>query len=416
MTFVLGALLAALRLLPVAALAAPPADAVDFGAQARLLHRVAACGGDAALPAAFDARAVAAHCKAVARDVEGYRKKWLATALPVLARLVPAGIPDRVVYPFGGGDLLTALATFPAAVEYTTLSLEGIGDPRGIDTLDPKALRAGLDVNRKKVRRLLNEAYSTTNSLGISTNTDLPGPLVFTLFALAIHGYEPVALRYFAVEADGTLRYVTAADVAAYDQALPPRRAVRARKQGRIKAAEERAVEKERPMLTPAAEAGIFANMELTFRKAGAGDAAAHKTYRHIVANLDDEHLAASPGALEHLRKKGRVTAMTKAASFLLWLDSFATVRDYLLANMDWMISDTTGIPPSYARAAGFEQETWGRFERAYFAGGNGQAERELVALWKAQPRRDLPFRYGYPDGKKQPHLLITRRIVQNKK
>ena len=32
----------------------------------------------------------------------------------------------------------------------------------------------------------------------------------------------------------------------------------------------------------------------------------------------------------------------------------------------------------------------------------------EMVKMWAAQPRRKLPFRYGYPDSEKHVHLMIT--------
>ena len=31
-----------------------------------------------------------------------------------------------------------------------------------------------------------------------------------------------------------------------------------------------------------------------------------------------------------------------------------------------------------------------------------------MVELWASQPRRKLPFRYGYPDFDKHLHLMIT--------
>ena len=33
----------------------------------------------------------------------------------------------------------------------------------------------------------------------------------------------------------------------------------------------------------------------------------------------------------------------------------------------------------------------------------------EFVKLWKHQPHRELPFRFGYPDSEKHNHLMITR-------
>ncbi len=46
---------------------------------------------------------------------------------------------------------------------------------------------------------------------------DLPGQLSYFLVALAVHGYEPVSLRYFHVEADGSLHYYSAAEVSAME-------------------------------------------------------------------------------------------------------------------------------------------------------------------------------------------------------
>jgi hypothetical protein len=31
-----------------------------------------------------------------------------------------------------------------------------------------------------------------------------------------------------------------------------------------------------------------------------------------------------------------------------------------------------------------------------------------MVEMWEKQPKRKLPFRYGYPDNEKHVHLMIT--------
>ena len=62
---------------------------------------------------------------------------WLTRGPALLSQVVPRDLPPTVVYPFGGGDLLTALVMFPKATEITTLSLEPAGDPRTVDALAP---------------------------------------------------------------------------------------------------------------------------------------------------------------------------------------------------------------------------------------------------------------------------------------
>ena len=111
---------------------------------------------------------------------------------------------------------------------------------------------------------------------------------------------------------------------------------------------------------------------------------------------------------IKHLAQKGKVAVMTKAASFLLWYDDFTKIRNYLLDHIAWMISDASGIPPSYAGPAGFEQITYGDFVGPYFI-QDEHTRAGFVKLWAKQPHRPLPFRFGYPDSAKHNHLMITR-------
>jgi hypothetical protein len=378
----------------LAAARAEPSPGTDFGPQARAMFRVAACGSDDAIPARFSARAITAHCKEMAEIYASYRKAWADEARTFIAALRPRDLPRAVVYPFGGGDLSSALAVYPDASELTTISLEAAGDVRVIDTIKSAKLDEDVDSIGTEIRRLYRSAHSTTKSLQAASHSELPGTIMFALAGLAVHGMEPVALRYFDIEPSGSLSYLSNAQL------------------------EERAAEFAAKKLGAAPpkrithywyeQVSAFANVEIQFRPRG--DAAAPlRTYRHIVANLDDSHMAADDRVLRHLRGKGKVSVMTKAASFLLWYDDFSKIRDYLLHNIAWMVSDASGIPPSYAEPAGFEQITYGEFTGPYFIIDDKNTRAEFVKLWKAQPHRDLPFRFGYPDAAKHNHLMIMR-------
>ncbi len=357
--------------------------------EARTLFRAALCTGDEPLPANLVTRHHRRNCRALARAIERYRKRWLVKALEFFPRVVPSDLPPMVVYPFGGGDLVTALAVFPRATEYTTLSLEPAGDPRTYRSLRRAQIEAALDRIEQHLVHFLRENHSRTVDIGeVMRRGRLPGQLVFALLALRIHDCRPLVLRYFSIQPDGTLHYLTAADIAEAERGLPANQKLR---RGGLR--------------------HLFANLELTF-ETPTGQV---KTYRHIQANLDNAHLSGDPRVLRHLERKGRVAAMTKAASYLLWGRRFATIRSYLLGHMEWMVSDATGIPPRYARPAGFEQITWGRWRRHIAAvrnPGNGLSA-EFRRLWERNPYQPLRFRFGYPDGYDgSPHLMVTRRKV----
>jgi hypothetical protein len=373
---------------------AEPAAGTDFGTQARQMFRVAACGSDDAIPERFSAKAITAHCKEMAAIYASYKRAWADRAESFIADLRPKDLARTVVYPFGGGDLSSALAVYPDAAELTTISLEAAGDVRVMDTIKSAKLNDDADSISNEIRRLYQSAYSSTKSLQAASHSELPGTIMFALAGLAVHGMEPVALRYFDIEPDGSLSYLSSAQL------------------------EERAAEFEAKKLgkTPPKkithywyeQISAFPNVEIQFRPRGDTKVAV-RTYRHIVANLDDTHMAADDRVLKHLRRKGKVAVMTKAATFLLWYDDFTQIRDYLLHNLAWMISDASGIPPSYADPAGLEQVTYGEFTGPYFIIDDKNTRAEFVKLWKAQPHRELPFRFGYPDNANHNHLMITR-------
>ncbi|MEO8703836.1 MAG: hypothetical protein ABI867_27545 [Kofleriaceae bacterium] len=353
----------------------PPAELVD---EAKQLMIVGACADGT--PAKVKPDTIAAHCKEVHKIQQDYKSSWQGEATTFFAAHVPAGIPKTVVYPFAGGDLASALAVFPDADEITTLALEPAGDPRALAKLDDKKVKGALATVSKGLTLLYRRNYShTIDMIEFMRGAQLPTQLIFSLSALSLYGYEPVSMKYFELTDAGDLRYLSVADLDKADAIKD----VGKRNQA-------------------------LANVEIKFRKIGSKR---EQTYRHIVANLDDAHLKKSPGALAHLTKKGRVSAMTKAASFLLMFDDFKTMRKYIIDQVDWMVSDATGLSPKYGKTAGFEYETWGTFERSEMDPG-APFSPVWAAEFKAQPKRDLKFRFGYPDIKFRNHLIIMKKAA----
>ena len=358
------------------------AKAREFSGELQLLNRVVACrSNDAPMPADWQP-VVERHCKRLSEVMTKFRTRYVDRATPFLAKLKPARLPNRVVYPFGGGDLVSALVTYPEAVEVTTMSLEHAGDPTRLEGLSARALDKALRQQRRVMAGLLTLHDSTTVNLQTSQRGPLPGQLSFFLVGLAALDYEVTGLRYFKLNDDGTVHYYSAAEVSALDDNVAKR-------------TKRNAIQVDHSL--------VFSNSELVFRKAGK-----RAVHRHMAANLDNGHFADSPLS-KHIKAKGEVVALTKAASYLLWMNAFSAVRDYLLENAVFMVSDSSGIPPRYARKAGLVQTTYGRFTGPFLNASkvHGQA---FFDLWKQQPRRKLPFRYGYPDSSGNIHMLVTQR------
>jgi hypothetical protein len=357
-------------------------DFADFIREARLLSQLVACVGDAEVPAGWPAPVLKSHCARLHEQIAKYRARWIERTRPFLARVVPADLPKSVVYPFGGGDLVTALATFPNADEFTTISLETAGDVRGLGSLTAKQLKASLDSTLEHLRCLFAVSHSKTTNLKAGSHSSLPGEIAFALVAFSVFDYEPVSLRYIRLDAQGKVTYLQASELPAVGV----------------------------PWVKDSGP-NPFANVEITFRSRDAKDGAKAplRVYRHFAANLDDDHFVANRPLPLHLASKGPVSVLIKAASYLLWFDTFSHIRSYLLDHAAWMISDSTGVPPSLARAAGFEQDTYGLFHGPFLA-KNSHIKNEFLTLWQASPKRMLPFYFGYPDIDGHGHMMVTRR------
>jgi hypothetical protein len=364
----------------------------DFTPEARALYAVGACG-DVAPPDGFSPQLLAKHCEVVKKAQADYLDAWVKPARAFFADHVPKDAPKKVVYPFAGGDLSTALTVFPDADEITTLSLEPMGDPRDLAVLKGKDLERALGINNNKsgsveyeLKFLYRVNFSNTiNMIEAMRSGALPTELIFALSALKIHGYEVVQLRYFRIEPDGSLHYLDDDEVA---KAGDPTKVAASKRNW------------------------IFANAELQFKKPNGRV----QIYRHIRANLGNEDgkgigagLKSDPRVIKHLEAKGTIAAMTKAASYLLSWESFSLMRNYLTGHVAWMVSDATGVAPKWGRPAGFDYETYGQFVGPHIQAGNG-----IASNWRTefseQPKRDLAFRFGYYDKRNANHLVIMTK------
>jgi hypothetical protein len=356
----------------------PPPGGHDFTAEGKLLMAVGACG-DVPGPEGFDPKLLASHCEVIKQAQTDYVAQWIKPAHSFFIEHVPRDVPRKVVYPFAGGDLSTALSVFPDADEITTLALEPAGDPRALSNVKGKDLETALKQVEFELKFLYRVGFSNTiNMIDAMRGGVLPTQLIFGLSALKVHGYELVGLRYFKLDRDGSIHYLDDAEVAAAPTPAKAKPQVRNR---------------------------IFANVEIQFRKPGGRI----QVYRHIQQNLENTELKADPRVLKHLEAKGEIAAMTKAASYLLSWDSFSTMRSYLVDHASWMVSDATGVAPKWGKPAGFEYETYGAFVGPHIPAG-GSIAKDWRVEFDEQPKRDLAFRFGYYDKHNANHLIIMHK------
>ena len=373
------------------------ADGVDFIDDAKLLYRVAACGNaDQPLPAELShgdaklaeklTKIVERHCKKISEQLGKFRAQYFEKGRAWFDEVVPKTVPITVVYPFGGGDLISALVAFPNAIDITTISLEQSGDPRRLRKLTPAQLDASLGALRVEIGGLISVGSNTSENLSAQQRNDLPGQVSSFLLGLVAGGYYPISMRYFRFDELGAIDYLDQAEIDALES--------------------EKKQSLKHDWQSPSFSRA-FANVEIEYKKPSDTITRFH---RHIAWNLGDDYMMKNPQLVRHLEKKGKITMMTKGASYLLWRGDFSLIRNYMLDHLAWMLSDSTGIPPAYARSAGMVQETYGYYSGAFLEGSQASRHDEaFIELWRSQKRRKLPFRFGYVDKDKQAHVVVTR-------
>jgi hypothetical protein len=391
----------------IAFVATARAEGVDFIDDAKLLYRVAACGGTDAVDAKLT-KIVDKHCKTITTQLDKFRDEYFVKHREWFTAVVPKDAPKTIVYPFGGGDLLSALVAFPDATEITTVSLELSGDPRRLRTLKPQAVALSLGGLRGEIGGLISVGSNTTEKLSKGQHNELPAQVSSFLLGLVAGGYEPVSMRFFTLEDTGAIHYLEQAEIDAMDKA--------AKKKLQNKPPPKPVLPEGEPPPPVTAKTHnwlspnfslAFSNVEIQYRKIGETTVRVH---RHIGWNLSDGYLKTHPQLLRHLEKKGQVTMLVKGASYLLWSPGFSLIRGYILDHLAWMLSDSTGVPPAYAKPAGMVQETYGNYSGAFLPSWQTtKHDSDFVELWKAQKKRRLPFRFGYVDMLKQAHVVVTR-------
>jgi hypothetical protein len=374
-----------------------PGEGRDFKAELGVLFRVLACAGSTPIPKHLDQAVVDAHCVRANGLKQTYKDRYIPKAGPFFDGIRPKNLPPTVVYPFGGGDLLSALLVFPDALELTTISLEYAGDPRGFTSKkDKKILEKGLKLADDSYQTLLRGDWNWTRNMEALQQAGVPEQLGYALIALSIFGYEPTSLRFFRLSADGAVDYLDDKEL----ESLADRRPEALRLWGA-------------PDYSKA-----FSNAEIRFQKPGGP----MKVFRHMAANLSNKGMREeSAPLLPHLEKKGPISATTRAASHLLWEPAFSVIRDYLAKNLVWMPSDSTGLTAKDAAAAGLVQDFYGTFEGMYKPSDQDkrpeEPDLEFQKLFKQKSKTSLDFLYGYSDARRvdasvprMGHVIVTRR------
>lgn len=266
-------------------------------------------------------------------------------------------------YPFSGPDMLNAQILFPCAKEYILFGLEPPGYLRDITTYNEKDLNRYLYFIRDSLKSILNYSFFRTNDMKVD-------------FFQKLDGVAPIILTFLVYNESQIIR-------------ITP---VTLLSDGIVENSSDKGIK------------GIrfyFKNHSEKIR-----------TITYYQVDISNENLNQHPYFLEVLQKKSPFVTFLKAASYLMYRDSFSKIREFILANSHYVIQDDSGMP-----LKSFDRSIWhltfyGTYTKPIplFA---SRFQADLKNIYdKKENVKPLPFGTGYQFYPGTSNLMIAEKIL----
>lgn len=308
------------------------------------------------------------------RHAKHFDKAWARLDKGQLAKIrkwSAKHIPERqpvMFYMFSGPDFLYADAFYGDATTYVLSALEPVGPIPSLEGMSNYQLARELGELQRSVNSVLSYSFFITKKMKTQLRGGrLNGTLPVLYLFLARSGKTIEDVSYVSVDSEGKLA-VNGDDGA----------------RGNTKGARI-----------------IFS-----------GSDGKKRTLYYFSTNLANDGVKKS-GFLEFCSSLGRGDSLIKSASYLMHMNYFSTVRDYIIDNSSVLVEDDSGIPLRF-----FKRADWNLYPFGNYLGPinifPGKYQRDLQALYRREHAGPIDFGIGYRWRPRQSNLLLAVRKVSN--
>lgn len=254
---------------------------------------------------------------------------------------------DFVFYPFSGADFLYANAIFPDADTYFMCGLEKVGSTLGTNIKTDPAHYASL--RRALISLMKNSYFITKDMKNDLDNEQLDGVCPVLTMLMAAAGRQIISIENMMIDDNGNL--------------------VPAHGNGNV--------------------------MKYKFFKQGSK----HEQTLYYFS-CDVNNLRMDPKVRKYLTltlPKHNIATYLKAASYLMHMNNFSDIRDFIVNNSQYVVQDDSGVPYKYL-TSDFNITLYGSYKRPLPVFTDGCVQHDLDSAYKANAAsvKPLPFRIGY--------------------
>ena len=252
-------------------------------------------------------------------------------------------------YMFSGPDYLYADALMPAANTYVMSGLEPVGNVPDLRKLNSRELASALNELRHSMASLLNLSFFQTKLMSGELKLDrIVGTTPILMVFLSRVGKTIYDVNFYDLASDGTLH-------SPEDKIKTTSHAVK-----------------------------------ITFSD---NVGAPKKTLYYFSTNVANKGVR-SNGFLTFCDKLGVGDSLVKGASYLMHLDDFSDVRNFLLAHSNMILQDDTGVPIRFLDSS-WKLQPFGSYVGPIrmFA---RESQPDMFKLFREQKPGELNFEIGY--------------------
>ena len=286
----------------------------------------------------------------------GRIREWLPTALgqDSLSK-------DPLFYMFSGPDFLYANTFFPNASTYVFCGLEPVGAIPDVTKIPSGALSASLSGLRKSLNAVLSFSFFITKDMKNDLRaTQLTGTLPILYYFMASLGNEIKTVDLVGIDNDGNF---------VNDKA-------------------------------------VNSGVKITFSRKGG----ALQTLYYFSTDVSNPGIRSKPGFIKFCDRLGQGNALLKAASYLMHMDEFSYVRDFLLVHAKTLVEDDSGIPFKH-----FAQDQWDVLCIGHYVGPidlfKNRYQSDLAAAFKSSKPPALTFSFGYRWHPSESSLIVATSL-----
>lgn len=244
-------------------------------------------------------------------ETQELSNKWRESRLDTMAKWSLAEIqpqltrPDCLKYMFGGPDFIHAVTLFPGVPEYVLAGLEPLGTLPDFFAMDEAQLNSYLSHLNYTLRSITRRNFFITKEMREDFGQQgVDGVFPVLLYFATLSGHKVVEANYVSLQEDGSV----------------------------LQSGQEEAdgiwirIRKENPSFSDPPEQNLY----------------------YFKTDLSNNGFKNGAPFHRFLSNWGTSVAYLKAASFLMHMDDFTNIRNFLVGDCQYVLQDASGLPAEF--------------------------------------------------------------------